>query len=111
MLEIKNAVAVITGGGSGIGLELAKYWVKNGGKVVIGDVSEEALNSAEAALKEMGGDVLSVAGNVTNEEDCAALADAAIEKFGQINLVAPFAGVIKDGMMISPDRETGKISR
>ena len=111
MLDIKGAVAVITGGGSGIGLELAKYWVKKGGKVVIADVSEEALQKAEAALKDMGGDVVSFPGNVTSEEDCGALADKAIDSFGKINLVAPFAGVIKDGMMISPDRETGKISR
>ena len=49
--------------------------------------------------------------NVTVEEDCTALAQFAIEKMGAINLVAPFAGIIKDGMMISPDRETGKITR
>ena len=35
MLEIKDSVAVITGGGSGIGFALAEYWVKNGGKVVL----------------------------------------------------------------------------
>jgi 3-oxoacyl-[acyl-carrier protein] reductase len=59
----------------------------------------------------MGGEVVTVACNVTQEEDCARLADAAIEAFGQINLVAPFAGIIKDGMMVSPDRETGKVTR
>ena len=36
MLEMKGAVAVITGGGSGIGESIAKYWVQNGGKVVLG---------------------------------------------------------------------------
>ena len=38
MLEIKGSVAVITGGGGGIGLAVAKHWVQNGGKVVLGDV-------------------------------------------------------------------------
>lgn len=111
MLEIKDAVAVITGGGSGIGLGLAKYWVKNGGKVIIADISEEALKEAEVLLYEMGGDVVAFAGNVTSEENCSDLADKAIKKFGKINLVAPFAGVIKDGMMISPDKKTGKVTR
>jgi 3-oxoacyl-[acyl-carrier protein] reductase len=111
MLEIKDSVAVITGGGGGIGLEVAKYWVGNGGKVVIADVSQDLLGQAEAELEEMGGDVLSVVTNVSKEEDNSKLADAAIEKFGQINLVAPFAGIIRDGMMVSPDRETGKITR
>jgi len=108
MLAIKDSVAVITGGASGIGLSLAKYWLDKGGKVVIGDVVESAL---EQAAEELKGDVATVLCNVTREEDCARLADTAIEKFGQINLVAPFAGIIKDGLMVSPDRETGKVTR
>ena len=43
MLTIKDAVAVITGGASGIGLAMAKYWAQNGGKLVLGDVAEEPL--------------------------------------------------------------------
>jgi len=108
MLEIKDSVAVITGGASGIGLALSKYWLEKGGKVVIGDVVESALKQAAEELK---GDVATVLCNVTKEEDCGRLADTAIEKFGQINLVAPFAGIIKDGLMVSPDRETGKVAR
>ena len=111
MLEIKDSVAVITGGGGGIGLEVAKYWVGKGGKVVIADVSEDLLGQAEADLKALGGEVLPVVTNVTQEEDNSRLADAAIEKFGQINLVAPFAGIIRDGLMVSPDRETGQVTR
>jgi 3-oxoacyl-[acyl-carrier protein] reductase len=108
MLEIKDAVAVITGGASGIGLEMARYWLQKGGKVVIGDVVEDAL---EKVSQELQGDVATVHCNVTREEDCAKLADTAIEKFGRINLVAPFAGIIKDGLMVSTSRETGKVNR
>jgi 3-oxoacyl-[acyl-carrier protein] reductase len=111
MLAIKGAVAVVTGGGGGIGLEIAKYWVRNEGKVVIADISEDLLASAEAEIKKLGGDVFPVVTNVTKEEDAINLADAAIEKFGQINLVAPFAGIIRDGMMVSPDRETGQVTK
>lgn len=111
MLEIRDSVAVITGGGGGIGLEITKYWVKNGGKAVIADVSPGLLAGAEAELKALGGDVTSVVCNVTNEEECGRLADTAIERYGAINLVAPFAGIIKDGMMVSTDRATGKVNR
>jgi len=106
MLEIKNSVAVITGGASGIGLTLTKHWVENGGKVVIGDIVEEALQKVS---DEFGDRVATVLCDVTKEEDCARLAETAIEKFGQINLVAPFAGIIKDGLMVSTDKETGKV--
>jgi 3-oxoacyl-[acyl-carrier protein] reductase len=108
MLDIKDSVAVITGGASGIGLAVAKYWVQHGGKVVLGDVAEEALGRVE---REIEGEVATVICNVTQEEDCARLADTAIQKFGKINFVAPFAGIIMDGLMVSPDRDTGKVTK
>jgi 3-oxoacyl-[acyl-carrier protein] reductase len=108
MLETKDAVAVITGGASGIGRALARYWLQQGGKVVLGDVAQDALKQAAA---DMDGDVATVVCDVTKEGDCAKLADTAIDKFGKINLVAPFAGIIMDGLMLSPDRDTGKVKR
>jgi 3-oxoacyl-[acyl-carrier protein] reductase len=108
MLDIKDSVAVITGGASGIGLAVAKYWVQHGGKVVLGDVAEEALGKVE---REIEGEVATVTCDVTQEPDCARLADAAIQNFGKINFVAPFAGIIMDGLMVSPDRETGKVTK
>jgi len=111
MLEIKGSVAVITGGGGGIGLEIAKYWVRHGGRVVIADIAQSFLEGAEKQLRELGGEVATVVCDVTKEEDNARLADTAIERFGRINLVAPFAGIIKDGLMVSTSKETGKVNR
>ncbi len=108
MLDINGSVAVITGGSGGIGKALAQYWIKQGGKVVIADIDEGAL---ERAKQELGGETQIFVCDVTKEADNSSLAAFAIEKFGQINLVAPFAGIIKDGMMVSPDRETGKVTR
>src|SRR5512142_3286963 len=98
MLEIRNSVAVITGGSGGIGLAMGRYWVENGGKVVLADIPGP-LEAAAPAIEAIGGEVATFACDVTKEEDCGKLADFAIEKFGQINLVAPFAGIIKDGLM------------
>ena len=55
MLEIKDAVAVITGAGSGIGEFFAKYWVQRGGKVVIADVIPENLSRVEKEIVGIGG--------------------------------------------------------
>jgi 3-oxoacyl-[acyl-carrier protein] reductase len=52
MLEISGSVAVITGGGSGIGESVAKYWVKHGGKLVIADIVPESLSRVEKEIKE-----------------------------------------------------------
>jgi 3-oxoacyl-[acyl-carrier protein] reductase len=110
MLEINDSVAVITGGSGGIGRALAEHWVRNGGSVVLADVAASALAQAEEELKALGGRVATAVCDVTSEEDNARLAALAIEKFGQINLVAPFAGIIKDGLVVSPDRESGKVT-
>jgi NAD(P)-dependent dehydrogenase (short-subunit alcohol dehydrogenase family) len=111
LLEIKDSVAVIAGGAGGIGLTLTKSWVKNGGKVVVADVAEGLLRSAEIETKALNGEVVTMVCDVTKEEDNSRLADLAIEKFGRRNLMAPLAGIIRDGMMVSPDKESGKVTR
>jgi 3-oxoacyl-[acyl-carrier protein] reductase len=108
MLDIKNSVAVITGGSGGIGMALARFWLSKGGKVLLADVAVDALERAKAALK---GDVETLACDITKEVDCGKLADTAISRFGKINLVAPFAGIIRDGLLVSTDRETGKVTK
>ena len=110
MLDIKDSVAVITGGSGGIGKTLAELWLKEGGKVVIADIQEQPLEEAVEELKKISDEVASLVCDVTREEDNAKLAAYAIERFGAINLVAPFAGITSDGLMINIDRETGKVS-
>jgi len=107
MLDIKGSVAVITGGASGIGLAVAKYWLEAGGKAVIADISQAGLARASASL---AGPVKTLVCDVTREEDCRRLAETAVETFGAINLVAPFAGIIWDGLMVNVDRQTGKVN-
>lgn len=110
MLTVKGSVAVITGGSGGIGKALAQYWLDEGGKVVIADVQEEALQVAKSELSAISSEVASVVCDVTKEDACSRLAQYAINKFGAINLVAPFAGITGDGLMIRTDRETGKVT-
>lgn len=106
---IKDAVAVITGSGSGIGEAVAKCWVEQGGKAVLGDVSLPNLDRVAADIAAMGGEAVTMTCDVTRESDTEALAKLAIEKFGAINLVVPCAGIIIDGMVVKPDRDTGRV--
>ncbi len=108
MLDIQDAVAVISGGAGGLGMAVARYWVERGGRVVLADISEAALRQAQAAL---GGETAILACDVTREADNARLADFAIERFGHIHLVAPFAGAFRDALLVAPDRETGRVTR
>ena len=110
MLDIKGAVAVITGGGSGIGEAMAKFWVQHGGRVVLGDLASDGLSRVEREIQALGGEIAILNCDVTREEDNSSLAALAIERFGAINLVFPSAGIIKDSLLLSISRG-GKVAR
>ncbi len=109
MLDIRGSVAVITGGTQGIGRAIGEYWVAGGGKVVLADVSEERLEEAKRSLESLGGEAVAVTCNVLSEADCSLLARKAIDLFGKINMVAPCAGITRDGLVIDTDKDTGKV--
>ena len=85
MLDIKGAVAVITGGYGGIGMAVARSWGEKGGKVVLAARTRERLLKAEDELRGKGVEVVSIACDVTKEKDNQALARYAVETFGAIN--------------------------
>ena len=111
MLEIGGATAVITGGGSGIGAAMARHWVRNGGRVVLADAVPAALERVKREIGAADDEVVTKVCDVTTEEDSAALASLAVERFGAINLVFPAAGIIRDGLMVAVDRDTGKVRK
>lgn len=86
--RLKDKVAVITGGSSGIGLATARRFAAEGATVVIGDL--DATNG-EAAAKEVGG--LFVETNVTNEEQVNHLFDEAARVYGSVDIAFNNAGI------------------
>jgi len=111
MLEISGAVAVITGGGSGIGESIAKEWVKHNDKVILADIVPESISRIEKDILKIGGEVGSIVCDVTKEGDNHALAQLAVEKFGAINLVVPCASLVRDGLMLSIDKHKGRVTK
>lgn len=110
-MEIKGSVAIITGGGNGIGEAVAKKLSAEGAKVCLVDMSEENLKRVEADIKKAGGEVITVVANVTKEDDTAKMIKAAVDKWGKLNIMVPCAGIIKDGMLLTLDKDTGKVSK
>lgn len=110
-MELKGAVAVITGGASGIGESVAKALAQRGAKVVIGDMDLRGLERVAGEIRASGGEVALARCNVTSDEEVAELMDLAIAKFGQLNVCVASAGIIKDGLMLNVDRETGKVKK
>ncbi len=93
MKEFKDKVAVITGGASGLGLEIARLAAQKGMKLVLSDIEERALKQAELEFSAEGVEVLSVRTNVAAGEDVELLAEKTLERFGAVHLLFNNAGV------------------
>jgi len=91
-MKLQNKVAVITGGNSGIGLATARVFKANGARVVIFGRSRQTLDQA---AKNLGGDVLSIQGDVRSLGDLTLLFQQASQKFGKIDILVANAGIAK----------------
>lgn len=95
---LENKTAVVTGGGQGLGLAIARAFLAEGANVVLGDINSDAL--AEAANRLDDPDrVLTRLCDVTSESDVDALVDAAVDTFGGIHVMVNNAGITRDATM------------
>ena len=92
MRIVEGKTAFITGGGSGVGLGMARVFSDAGMKVVIADIRQDHLDQAMATLKGKN-DVHAIRLDVTDREAFAAAADEAERVFGKVHLVANNAGI------------------
>jgi NAD(P)-dependent dehydrogenase (short-subunit alcohol dehydrogenase family) len=94
-MELKDRVAVITGGSGGIGRAMAKAFLEEGAKaIVLADLSEEAV---QGAAKDLGCD--GVACDVTDEQQIIELVDSTIKRHGKIDLFCSNAGGGSPGIL------------
>ncbi len=89
-MKINNAIALVTGGASGLGAATVQRIVDQGGKAVIADLAEEKGRALAAGLGERA---LFVATDVTSEASVQAALDTAIEAFGGLNILVNCAGI------------------
>jgi 3-oxoacyl-[acyl-carrier protein] reductase len=95
---LEGKVAVVTGGAQGIGLAIARLFVTEGARVVIGDLDPETNDKAVAELG--GGSVArGVVCDVTNADQVHALVSAAVDAFGSFHVMVNNAGITRDATM------------
>lgn len=96
-VRLDDKVAVITGGGAGIGLEVAQRFAEEGAAIAIFDLDSDAAEAAAAGIEEAGGKALALAGDVTSEADVEAAMNAAVEQFGRLDMLVNSAGAVFNG--------------
>ena len=100
-MRLKDQVALITGGAQGIGKAVAETYAKEGCKISICDVNEQAaLATAEEIKAKYGVDTLASKVNVTLFEECEKWVQATLDKFGRIDVLVNNAGITKDNLVM-----------
>jgi 3-oxoacyl-[acyl-carrier protein] reductase len=110
-MQVKGAVALITGGANGIGECCAKTLVRAGARVAICDIVLEQIDRVVKEIRDSGGEAVGVQGNVVKEADQARFISETVKAFGKLNIVIPSAGIIRDGTVVTTDRDSGKVVR
>ncbi len=90
---LKNKVALITGGSSGIGCAVALVWAREGAKVVVSDVDAQAGEQTAAMVRGLGGDAIFIAADVGQLKDSEILVKAAVAHYGRLDVACNNAGI------------------
>jgi NAD(P)-dependent dehydrogenase (short-subunit alcohol dehydrogenase family) len=93
-MRLAEKVALITGGGGGIGHETAVLFAKEGAAIVVVDIAEAAGRATVAAVEAIGGEASFVQADVALAADCARMVEAAESHFGKLDVLFNNAGIM-----------------
>ena len=96
-MRLEGKVALISGGGRGMGAAEARLFASEGAKVVFGDVLDAEGQQVEAEIAEAGGEAVFVHLDVTSEADWQNAVDTAVERFGGLHILVNNAGIWDGG--------------
>jgi NAD(P)-dependent dehydrogenase (short-subunit alcohol dehydrogenase family) len=92
-LGISDRVALVTGAGRGIGLEICRTLAAEGVRVAVNDLFEERAQDGADEIAKAGGDAIGVAADVTDEESVGAMVKQVVDEFGAVDILVNNAGI------------------
>ncbi|MBK7578755.1 MAG: SDR family oxidoreductase [Myxococcales bacterium] len=102
-MDLKALKVIVTGAGRGMGAHFAKELAAAGAQVAAGDIDEAGLAELPAGIKRRRLDV-------ADEADAVAFTQWASGELGGLNALVNNAGILRDGLLVKRDRETGKVT-
>ena len=93
-MNVTDQIAIVTGGGRGIGRAISHVLAENGADVVVADINEGDAQTVSGEINEHGGRSLAVSVDVTDNESVEGLASQTLDSFGRIDIVVNNAGII-----------------
>ncbi len=107
-MKLNDFKIIVSGGAQGMGRHFAVRLVEAGASVAIGDVNEAGLAETVAECKGPG-KIFSFKVDVSKEDEVAAFVAGSAEKMGGLNGLINNAGILRDGLLVKKDKETGAI--
>lgn len=92
-MKLENKVAIVTGGGGGIGRVIAIRFANEGASVVLAGPTAEKIAAVEKEIRDAGGNALAIRTDVADESNVKQMVSATIEKLGQIDVLVNNAGI------------------
>jgi NAD(P)-dependent dehydrogenase (short-subunit alcohol dehydrogenase family) len=92
LFDLKDRVAIVTGGSRGLGLQIADAYAEQGARLALTARKQEQLDAAEAHLRGMGADVVTVAGNLSDPDHVETVVDRVMEAWGRVDILVNNAG-------------------
>lgn len=96
-MRLENKVALITGGGSGIGEASSELFAREGAAVGVCDLNADTAESVAARIRNAGGRAIALQADVTSRDDVQRVVDAVVSEFGGLNILVNSAGVSDRG--------------
>lgn len=93
MKRVKNKVAIVTGGASGLGKSSAKLLAREGAKIVVSDIDEEGGKKVVQQIKEDGGEAIFIKQDVAKEDEWKNVIETTLETYGKLHILANSAGI------------------
>lgn len=98
-MQLKDKVAIVTGGANGIGASIVKIFAREGARVVICDLQEEKARQLETELAEIGCTAMARAIDISDQSQVRALVDDVVSKWETIDILVNNAGITKDALI------------
>ncbi len=105
-MVLKDRVALVTGGGTGIGLAIALAFLREGARVAIGSRNPAHLQAGSGAVREAGHEVLAIQTDVTDPSSVHAVVDGVVSRYGRLDILVNNAGTSGRTPITDPD-DTG----